>query len=240
MFTQISCPDPVRLVGAALLVGGAMGSAVLGQVFTVNLAIPDNSLVGVTSEQMITGLTAPLASVSVSLKISPRDGEPMFNGDIYATLTHESGYAVLLNRVGRRDGFSSGYGDSGFDITLSDGAAADVHDYRLTLNGSHTVPLSLTDDPAPLTGLWQPDGREATPFTVVGSSTRTALLGSFQGMDPNGLWTLYVADVSGGGLAELTEWGLALTVIPEPGETVALVGVALGAFAVWHRRRHRV
>jgi subtilisin-like proprotein convertase family protein len=216
---------------------GVVGHA---QVFTVNLSIPDNSLVGVTSQQLVSGYTAPLASVSVFLRIEPRGGEPMFNGDIYATLSHESGYAVLLNRVGRRDGFSAGYGDSGFNITLSDGGLADVHDYRLTLNGSHTTSLSLTEEPAALTGLWQPDGRAVDPFAVGSSSLRLAKLGSFVGLDPNGLWTLYVADVSGGGLAELREWGLTLTVIPEPGETVVISAVVLGLFGFWHRRRTRV
>lgn len=227
-----------RFIGQLWFAGvvAAVGQA---QVFTVNLSIPDNSLVGVTSEQVISGYTQALASVSVSLTLETRDGEPMFNGDIYATLSHDSGYAVLLNRVGRRDGFSAGYGDSGFNVTLSDGAAADVHDYRLTLNGSHTTPLSLTEDPAALTGTWQPDGRAVDPFAVGSSSTRLAMLGSFEGLDPNGLWTLYVADLSGGGLAELKEWGLMLTVIPEPGETVAMSAVALGLFGVWHRRRTR-
>ncbi len=240
--TSISITAPAKgCAPAGLLLMAVLGGMAHAQAFKVNLDIPNNSLVGVTSQQTIAGMTGTVASVAVSLMFEARDGEPMFNGDLYVTLSHDSGYAVLLNRVGRRDGFSAGYGDSGLNIILSDGAAADVHNYRLTLNGSHTVPLSLTDEPAALAGTWQPDGRNVDPFLVGISSARAAMLGSFFGLDPNGLWTLHVADVSGGGATTLREWGLVITAapVPEAGETVVMTAVALGLFGVWHRRRKR-
>ena len=48
----------------------------------------------------------------------------------------------------------------------------------------------------------------------------------FNGLDPNGVWTLYVADVSSGGEGTLVGWGLQITTVPEP-ESAALVGIGL-------------
>ena len=51
---------------------------------------------------------------------------------------------------------------------------------------------------------WRPDGRNVSPLspgaTLAGTSP-TALLNSFNNLDPNGTWTLYLADLSGGGQA---------------------------------------
>jgi hypothetical protein len=44
-------------------------------------------------------------------------------------------------------------------------------------------------------------------------------------MNPNGVWTLFFADVSGGGgTSQVNSWSLDLTAVPEP------VNVALGVF----------
>lgn len=189
----------------------------------LGLAIPDNSSVGVAHELSISGGAALITHVELTLNIVSRNGAPMFNGDIFATLTHEGGYSVLLNRAGRRDGNESGYGDNGFVLRFSDSAAADVHTYRLTLNGNHFVPLSNLNPGSPLTGTWQPDGRTADPGLVVVDSPRTAGLSDFNGLSPNGLWTLFVADLGTGGSAQLEGWSLELTSVPEP-EQGALVG----------------
>jgi subtilisin-like proprotein convertase family protein len=203
---------------------------------TLAVDIPDSSAVGVTSEKTVQGLSGTLTSVEVQLNLAPRNGQPMFNGDLLVTLSHGSGYAVLLNRTGRRAGSSAGYGDSGFNITLSDQATADIHNYRVTATGSHTTPLSLTDDPAALTGTWQPDGRSADPSQVLDSSPRDAMLSSFVGLDPNGTWTLHVSDLSENGEGRLTDWTLVLTTVPEPGETLLVVALGLGLFAAAKRR----
>jgi hypothetical protein len=53
-------------------------------------------------------------------------------------------------------------------------------------------------------------------------------LDSFNGLDPNGSWTLYIADVaSGGGFGTLRSWGLEITAIPEPTPAALLVCYAL-------------
>ncbi len=203
------------------------------------LPIPDDSTVGVTSEKTVQGLPAAIASVQVQLHLAPRDNQPMFNGDLHVTLSHGLGYAVLLNRTGRREGFGAGYGDSGFQVTLSDDAPADIHTYRIAATGSHTTPLSNTDVPSALTGVWQPDGRSADPFLVVINSNRDAMLSSFAGLDPNGLWTLHVSDLSQNGLGQVVDWGLQFTLVPEPAPAALLATVALASLAALRRRSNR-
>ncbi|MBL9126318.1 MAG: proprotein convertase P-domain-containing protein [Verrucomicrobiales bacterium] len=205
----------------------------------LNLEVPDNSSVGTTSERVVEGISGVIASVQVRLDIAPASGSTMFNGDYRVSLTHGSGMAVLLNRTGRRDGFSAGYGDNGFQVTLSDGAAADIHTYRTTATGSHTTPLSNTDTPIALTGTWQPDGRSADPGQVVIGSPRDAMLSQFAGMDPNGVWTLHVADLAEGGQGRLVEWSLHFTLVPEPDEVVLGSGVLLGLYALARFRTPR-
>ena len=54
------------------------------------------------------------------------------------------------------------------------------------------------------------------------------------GHQPNGDWTLFVADLNLNGTVQLDAWGLNITPIPEPG-TLGLL--ALGALALWRRRK---
>src|SRR5205085_10968391 len=127
--------------------------------------------------------------------------------DIYCYLAHSSGRTVLLNRVGRRSASNLGYSDHGVDVTFDDSASnGDVHNYRLTLNGNHSVPIT-----GALTNVWSPDARTNSPFNVVDTDSRTALLSSFNGTDPNGEWILFVADLEAGDLSTLDTWGLELT-----------------------------
>lgn len=222
-----------------VLLGGFSSLAQLasynGAVFP-NTVIPDNSAVGITSEQEVVGLSSAIFSVQVHLSISAAGVDPMYNGDLYVVLSHGTDQAVLLNRVGRRDGALAGYADSGFDVTFSDSAAADVHNYRLTLNGSHFIPLSTTGTPAALTGSWQPDGRNVDPQAVTSGTSRTATLSEFTATDPNGTWSLYVVDLSPTGVARLNSWELDLTMVPEPLET-GLIGA--GMLGLWALRRRR-
>jgi hypothetical protein len=61
-------------------------------------------------------------------------------------------------------------------------------------------------------------------------------LSGFDNADPNGIWTLFVADVSAGGMSTLQGWGLSITLIPEPHSGVMIAG-ALAAQLI--RRRFR-
>lgn len=160
-----------------------------------------------------------------------------YNGDLYMTLGHDSGFSVLLNRVGRNasSGLNSfGYSDSGFShVTFSDDAAnGDVHVYRATLSGSS--PGSALG--GSLTGAWAPDGRSASSDQVLTSSDRNSFLGSFRNLDAEGDWTLSLSDWAPSESSTLVGWSLLVTPVPEPAEVAFVVGLGLLVFAVAHRK----
>ena len=168
----------------------------------LNLAVPDGNPSGLGDLQPVTSQITEIDSLTVTLEISGT-----WNGDLYAYLTHGSGFAVLLNRSGRSATDSFGYGDHGFNVTLDDSAPNNIHTYQ-----SVTIPTPGT----PLTGTWQPDGRNVDPDTVLDTTPSTATLSSFNGIDANGNWTLFVADLSGGDAHTLNSWGMTIAGIPEP------------------------
>lgn len=166
------------------------------------VGIPDNDLNGVADTINLSTAITSISSVTVSLDISGG-----YNGDYYAYLRYDTGFAVLLNRVGSTSGNPYGSPDSGFEVTFSETAAnGDIH---LASAGGGT-----------LTGIWQPDGRDVNPLTALDTDPRTAFLSSFNGLDPNGAWTLFIADVSPEGLGTLESWTLQVegtsVAVPEP------------------------
>ena len=192
---------------------------------TPNQLIPDNHASGYASTINVSGfaeeVTNEILDVNVRLTISGG-----WNGDLYVFLVHNnSTTSILLNRVGRRNVNPDGFGDAGFDIWLNDGAASDIHEFGT--GGS------------PLTGVWQPDGRRTDPNDVGNGGSRNAMLNVFNGQNPNGSWSLFVADVSGGYESTLVSWDLEIQTVPEP-VTVALgvFGGVLGlaGFVRWLRR----
>jgi subtilisin-like proprotein convertase family protein len=197
--------------------------------YSVHTTIPDGNLNGFQNSQTINVLSGTVTDVNVFLDISGG-----FNGDFYAFLTHGNATAILLNRVGRDSAHQVGYPDAGFGFlaqkfTLDDQAANDVHFYR-------SVPYALNPS-GQLAGSWQPDGRvldPLSPASAFDAASRPGTLGVFNGMDPNGLWTLYIADVSSGGEGTLVGWGLQITTVPEP-RFATLAGV--GVFILCNRRR---
>jgi subtilisin-like proprotein convertase family protein len=189
------------------------------------LAIPDGNAAGVSDSRMVSSGISGITSVQVSLDIASdfgQDSGGAFNGDLYIYLRHDNGLAILLNRPGLSSGNIEGYADVGLFITLSDTAAnGDVHLYRGT---------EAPAKGAPLTGLWQPDGRNLDPGSspaVFDSTSRSATLSSFNGMDPNGLWVLYAADLQSGGASKIEGWGLQFTGVPEPASFSLLTAIAL-------------
>jgi subtilisin-like proprotein convertase family protein len=203
----------VLMLGAQLLQAAIMEN----YSFTPNVAIPDGPSYGVADIHTISSSILNISSVEVTLNIS---GE--YNGDLYGYLQHDSGFVVLLNRVGKTASNPYGYADTGFAVTLSTSGANDVHNYQNffpSYNGS-----------GQLTGTWQPDGRNADPSVVLDTSPRNTSFSSFNTLDANGDWTLFLADVYYGGTNWLNSWSLSLsgeiTPVPEP------VNIALAVFAV--------
>ncbi len=213
----------IRLLITALALSAATSPAQTFSFAGLNLAIPDGQAAGVADFETISTSIHQINSIEVSLSISGN-----FNGDLYCYVQHGTNLSVLLNRPGRTGANGDGYDDSGFTITLDDNAPhGDIHNYQ----GVFT-PLAGS----PLTGLWQPDGRKTDPASVLDTDPRNAMLSSFNGVDPNGNWTLFIADLSAGGTSVLNNWQLVINPVPEP-STAALLGA--GALLVLRRLGRR-
>lgn len=216
------------ILGAAILNAPA---AVLSYSWTdfggnSSLPIPDANATGVSDTRSILAEALEILMVTVFFETVAE-----FNGDLYVTVQHNSGFSVLLNRPGRSAENSFGYSDQGFNVAFRDNAAnGDVHTYR------QTVTLS---EGSPLTGIWQPDARTADPATSLTSSPRTAPLSSFQGQSVAGEWTLFAADVSPGGQAQILSWGVEIVIVPEPHETALATALSLFGLAFLKKRTCR-
>jgi hypothetical protein len=192
----------ILLLGAGMTVRGGLyheGPYTTG--FADGGNIPDGNPNGWWDTRNVSDIPSgwTIANVTVTFTISGG-----WNGDLYGYLSHNGVLIPMLNRVGTGTGseptFTFGYGDSGFNnVTLADGASVSIHNY-----GGTGVP----------NGTYLPDSDGLT-FAV-----------TFGGLNPNGSWTLYFADLSGGGgQSQLTSWSLDITAVPEP------ANAALGCFA---------
>ena len=189
------------LLGSALVLPAQLAQT---NTFTgINpIVIPTGNPAGVTDVRTITSAIAHITSLQVQLHIT---GD--FNGDLYCYLQHASGLTVLLNRAGRTATNPNGYNDYGFNVTFADSANSnDVHLYRQVT----TPPKGL-----PLTGTWQPDARYVDPTQVEDTSLRSTFLSQFNGLSPQGQWTLFVADMGVYGSTNvLNSWSLEFTGTP--------------------------
>ena len=192
---------------------------------TLNTVIPDANPVGISSSTTTAGLSGVITNVQVNLNITGG-----FNGDLYAYLAGPVGqFAVLLNRVGVTSGDPFGYFDSGFNITL-DSSGANIHSYQ---SGGYTISSGQ------LIGTWSPDGRNISPLSspsAFDTAPTTANLASFNNTSPNGTWTLFLADLSGGGQSTLVSWGMTISTVPEP-QTWAMLASGAVLLLAFRRRR---
>jgi len=213
-----------KILAAAGLLASFTASADQSYSFTnyVNSTIPDANPTGLSSDIVLSNLVGTISNVDVFLNTT--NG---FTGDLYAFLSFDGGgFAVLLNRPGKTSGNPFGYDDYGLSIDLTDWAATDVHLYGGNSGN-------------PLLGDWQPDGRETDPQLTLDTDPRTAFLSSFDDLDPNGTWTLFIADFATGSESTLVGWTLDIQTIPEP-RTLALafVGTITWFIFISRRRRH--
>ncbi len=183
-------------------------------------AIPDDDASGLAYKFNISAPETRITSVSVTLSVAGG-----WNGDLYAYLSNASGFAVLLNRVGAGASNPLGYADAGMNVTLTSGSGNDIHNYQTYNSGGQP------------TGTWQADGRFIDPLSegaAFDSAARNNKLDVFNGKNPNGEWTFFIADRNGGDIAALTGWRVAFEAVPEP-DSLALLLVGALLFAA--RRR---
>jgi hypothetical protein len=189
-------------------------------------AVPDGTLSGLSRSLVLDVPGETITAITVTLQIG---GSP-FLGDIYAYLTDGTTLVTLINRPGRDAGRPDGYDDAqSLNVTFSDFATNDFHTYRLALTGNESIPLV-----APLTGMFQPDGRDISPLLVETGDPRTSQLGDFNGLSADRTFTLFVADLSTGGTHQVEGWSLEIATIPEP--SAALLAM-VGMMALLRRKR---
>ena len=203
---KYSC-SPAGLAFAIALATGFVARADVTAGWTGSQVIPDNNANGVAfGFNFSSPSPAFISNVTVDLNIAGG-----YNGDLYAYLSHGSGFSVLLNRIGSTAVNPGGSAVSGMNVEFSDSYGTDIH----------------TASNNPLTGHFAPDGRNVSPFGALNTDPRTAMLSSFDGLNVNGGWTLFVADVSPLGVSTLDGWTVNVTTtVPEPG-SAALLGVAM-------------
>lgn len=176
--------------------------------FAPNQTIPDGNASGLALSTNLTGIFGSIISIGVSLDVSGG-----YNGDLYAYLRGPDGeFTLLLNRIGVTSGNAFGYSNTGLDITFDDSMDyPNIHfyqsdDYNLNSSGQ-------------LTGTWSSDGRNIDPLSDpsdFANTLPTSSLNSFDGENPNGTWTLFLADLSNGGQSTILNWDLEIQTVPEP------------------------
>jgi subtilisin-like proprotein convertase family protein len=190
--------------------------------------IPDANPVGITTIASVSGVAGYVQNVVVNLNITGG-----FNGDLCAYLVDPLGHlSVLLNRPGMGSANPFGNSDAGFNITLDDSVGANnIHNYQN---------YSPSFSSGQLTGTWAADGINISPLSTPGAfdtAPSVAGLSLFYGDLPSGNWTLFIADLSGGGQSTLVSWGLQIVTVPEPQSWVLVAaGFAMLALLSYRRR----
>lgn len=217
----------MRCVLLALALAGLPGRAALvSSYFTSGFAnggiVPDNDPSGWQNSQTVSwGANQQIQALTVVLNL-----QGGWNGDLQITLRHETpdgtGFAVLMDRTGKTALSIFGYGDTGFGpagngtpFRLNDAAAFNIQTYQ-----DHNPAYNAAGQ---LTGTWRTSSRK---------------LSTFNNLDPTGIWTLFVADLSGGDVSKMVSWGVEAQIqaVPEP-VYVALVLFG-GIFCLTAARRY--
>jgi len=145
----------------------------------------------------VSGLPKGITDVNVTLS----GFDHTYPSDVDVLLVGPTGkFAVVVSDVG------DGFGVSGVNLTIDDQAAGHLPTEQIT-SGTYQPTNFETDDdfPAPA-----PD-----------TDTSDAVLSTFNGTDPNGSWSLYVADDYGAGDGgDISGWSLQITTIDLPAAPV--------------------
>jgi len=141
-----------------------------------------------------------LTYISVTLNVSGG-----YNGDLYAYLSFNGTLVTLVNRVGVSGSNPFGSYGAGMHVTLSDSATDNIH----------------AAGDGYLSGTYRADGQNINPLSAAGSFNANGgtitLNGTFGGLNPNGDWTLFFADVvSSGDMSTVIDWSLDIAAVPEP------------------------
>jgi hypothetical protein len=203
---------------AGLAVGLAMqvSPMAMAQTFssgTIDQLIPDGDLSGFASQIDISVPYSDLTQLTLTLDIA---GDPTaYNGDYYAYLQFGSGLDVLLDHIDTPPTYGSS--GNGINVTFAD--------------GNPNIGTAAYSAGSLLTGTYAPQSD--------GASTGSGLLGTFGGVDPNGQWTLFIADTAKGGQGELVDWSITMAGVPDNGSTMTYLGLSLAAMAAYSWRQRR-
>ena len=213
------------------LCGPAHSSIVSAFSNTAQITIPSSGAASpYPSAINVSGMGTQLLGLSVSLL----GFSHTWARDVDVLLVSPGGQAMLvMSDVGGNNNFVD------VNITLSDGAASLMPNTSFA-SGSYRPTDSNDFD---LCGESLPGPAPATTASAGFCGTAT-LQSTFGGINPNGLWSLYVADDAGGDSGVFSRgWSMTITTndrqqgsVPEPA-TLWLVGLA-GLGAVAARRRH--
>jgi len=242
----------MKTISNMVFITGLIGftATASAQVFSsyANTSIPDGDENGYVFNLDVSGVATTLDTNKFKVNLV-FEGDPIAgSGDLYAYLRSPDGkIAVLLNRPGVTLSDGIGYQDNGLNVTIYDGANDPNHKDATGTVQAFTDIHYYHDDPVygssvgeqGVTGIFKSDGRFIDPLdlqTSFATTTRDNTLQVFQGIDPNGTWNLFVADVASGGSSKLVSFGLDFTAIPEPQEYAMAIGLGLMGFALYRRR----
>jgi subtilisin-like proprotein convertase family protein len=176
--------------------------------WTAGAVVPDNNFSGWVNSQTV-GAAGTITPGSLLVCLELTGG---WNGDLYAYLLHDTGFAVLLDRVGYT-GVGCGYGTAGMSVWLTDGMG--IGNIETT-----AAPNSVN---------------AGSPYSRSGYA---GSLSSFDGLNAGGTWTLFIAHLSSGGVTTVQSWGLQMDIVAVPEVETWVSAAMAGAFgAFWLNRQ---
>jgi hypothetical protein len=232
----------VGTLGGAFL--SAQAATISGTLSNLNLTIPDASTGTVLPSTIVLNSGGQLIS-SLRISVTVTGGS---NGDLYILLEHGGKSSVLVNRPGLDTTVaSSSYGSPsrGLNVTFFDAAPVDLKtSIPMSLDASYGAG-GANDGQAQVTGVFQPDGRDVSPFSADLNSpaTATRTLAEFNNMAVDGPWTLSLVRIDSLETSTLESWSVEATsstvTVPEPGTVLPSMLLVCSGLYVRFIRRHR-